>query len=88
MTREQKQEYKDNGYYYNGCYEIAREVFNRLYKKGERSGKVIKEVALEAMRNYCESQGWNASVTSYNIKHYGLKSLMYWFEKYERTLKP
>jgi hypothetical protein len=88
MTKEQRQDYKTNGYYDNGCYNIARAVFLRLYKKGERSGKIIKEAVLQEMRDYCASQGFNSAVTSYHIQRYGIKSLMYWFTKYASTLKP
>jgi hypothetical protein len=87
MIKEQKQEYKENGYYTNGCYEIAKETFNQLYKRGERSRAVIQEAALEEMRVYCTSKGWSASTAAYNIKRYGMKSLMYWFKRYHGTLK-
>jgi hypothetical protein len=86
MTDEQRQGYKDKGYYENGCYEIAKVVFNRLYDRGIRSRSIIEHVALETMMDYCESQGWNANVTSYHIKNYGLKSLMYWITRHENTL--
>jgi hypothetical protein len=88
MTKEQRQGYKTNGYYDNGCYNIARDVFTRLYRKGERNGKVIKEAVLLEMTNYCKAQGWNLAVSSYHIQRYGMKSLMYWFTRYAGTLKP
>jgi hypothetical protein len=88
MTKEQKQDYKTNGYYDNACYNIAKAVFLELYKKGDRSGKVIKEAAVREMRDYCKSQHWSVAVTSYHIQRYGLKSLMYWFTKYASTVKP
>jgi predicted house-cleaning NTP pyrophosphatase (Maf/HAM1 superfamily) len=87
MTKGQKQHYIENGYYTNGCYEIAKDVFNRLYKRGERSRAVIKDMALKEMQDYCESQGWDASTAAYNIQRYGMKSLMYWFKRYDSTLK-
>jgi hypothetical protein len=79
--------FKGNNYYYNGYYEAARKVFNQLYESGERSRAVIKEAALKEMRNYGECKGWSACVITYNIKYYGLKSLMYWFEKYDNKLE-
>jgi hypothetical protein len=88
MTKEQRQSYKANGYYENGCYEIAKVVFNQLYKSGERSRSEIEELAILDMMNYCASQGWNDKVTSYHIKQYGLKSLDYWFARYRDKLKP
>jgi hypothetical protein len=88
MTNEQKQEYQSQGYYDNGCYNIAKAVFLRLYKAGERSGSKIKDEALKEMRDFCRSQSWNAAVTSYHIQWYGMKSLMYWLSKYANTLKP
>jgi hypothetical protein len=88
MTKEQKQSYKENGYYNNGCYEIARTVFNLLYKKGERSRKVISEAALKEMQDYCLFQGWDAGTATYNVYNYGLKSLNYWLYKYASKLKP
>jgi hypothetical protein len=87
MTKKPKWNSQINGYYYNGFYETAREVFNRLYESGERSRAVIKQAALEEMQNFGQSKGWNALVITYNIKYYGLKSLMYWFEKYDNKLE-
>jgi hypothetical protein len=86
MTDKQRQSYKDNGYYENSCYEIAKRVSNELYNRGVRSRSIIKDVALVTMRKYCASQGWNANVTSYHIKQYGMKSLAYWFTRYASTL--
>jgi hypothetical protein len=88
MTKEQRQSYKANGYYENGCYEIAKAVFNQLYKRGERSRNTIEELAVLDMLDYCHSQGWSDDVTSYHIYKYGMKSLDYWFTRYKDKLKP
>jgi hypothetical protein len=46
MTEEQRQDYNTNGYYDNACYNIARDVFSSMYKKGEQSDSKIKEATL------------------------------------------
>jgi hypothetical protein len=86
MTDGQRQSYKDKGYYENGCYEIAKSVFNRLYNRGIRGRSTIEHVALVTMQKYCASQGWNETVTNYHIQQYGMKSLAYWFTRYANTL--
>jgi hypothetical protein len=88
MTKEQRQSYKANGYYENGCYEIAKVVFHQLYNGGERSRNTIEQSAVLDMLDYCRSQRWNSLVTNYHIQQYGLKSLNYWFTRYRDKLKP
>jgi hypothetical protein len=77
---------QDNFYYENGCYDIAQEVFRKMYDRGIRTRRTIERYALVEMWKYCASQGWNAIVTSYQICCYGLLSLEYWFTRYENTL--
>jgi hypothetical protein len=75
-----------NRYYKNGCYDIAKVVFNKMYNRGIRTCRTIERAALVEMQRYCKDQGWNQLLTSYNICVYGSLALEYWFTRYENTL--
>jgi hypothetical protein len=86
-NKQQRIEYQTNGYYTNACYEIAKRVFIMMYDKQHiRNKHDIETEALKQMYDYCKSRNMTNDDMNYHVNNYGMKSLNYWFDKYNDTL--